>query len=221
VTGSVCLLLLAAPLGAGSAPGTIDFPTSGAPAAEFVTGVLYLPASNTSGGGVLPPRERLDPGSRAYWGEALTYTHPIWDEQDATAGRGAWPGSRRPARCAPRRAPTGREQAYLDAAEALYGAGSKIRARHRVRRRNGSARGRYPPTSKKASRARAARPSQGVRDIPTYLRAAASRDRVPRQPQPPRPRYIIHAYDDPAHADRGLAAARLLEDRAGRGPRGT
>src|SRR2546430_8669729 len=45
-----------------------------------------------------PPRSTLFPYTTlfrsidprfalAYWGEALTYTHPVWDEQDRTAAR--------------------------------------------------------------------------------------------------------------------------------------
>jgi hypothetical protein len=63
----------------------------------------------------------------AYWGEAMTYTHPVWNEQDVAKARavlsrlGSTPAVRRA------KAPTQREQMYMDAVEALYGEGSKAR----------------------------------------------------------------------------------------------
>ncbi len=52
--------------------------------------------------------------------------------------------------------------------------------------------------------------NQGIRDTTTYLRAAAYADTVFRA-NPDHPggaHYLIHAYDDPLHASRGLEAAR-------------
>src|SRR5205823_13194528 len=73
--------------------GTIDFPASGAPAAQapFIRGVLLL-HSFEYGDAAQAFREaqRLDPGfALAYWGEAMTYTHPLWNEQDRTAALAA------------------------------------------------------------------------------------------------------------------------------------
>ena len=109
--------------------GTIAFPNSGAPPAQapFIRGVLLL-HSFEYGDAAQAFREaqRLDPGfALAYWGEAMTYTHPLWNEQDWTAALaalrrlGPTPEARR------ERAPTRREQAYLHAVEVLYGEGSK------------------------------------------------------------------------------------------------
>src|SRR5436305_1698453 len=73
--------------------GTIDFPTAGAPAARapFIRGVLLL-HSFEYGDAARAFREaqRLDSGfALAYWGEAMTYTHPVWNEQDGNAARAA------------------------------------------------------------------------------------------------------------------------------------
>src|SRR5216117_2967296 len=109
--------------------GTIDFPAAGAPAARapFIRGVLLL-HSFEYGDAARAFREaqRLDSGfALAYWGEAMTYTHPVWNEQDGNAVRAALQrlAATRDARRA--KAPTRREQAYLDAVETLYGDGSK------------------------------------------------------------------------------------------------
>ena len=122
------LAALALPAGA-QRLGTLDFPTSGAADAQkhFVTGVLYLHSFEyPSALKEFREAERLDPGfAMAYWGEAMTYTHPVWDQQDADAARAAL------AKLAPTpaarlaKAPTDREKAYLRAVDILYGTGTK------------------------------------------------------------------------------------------------
>src|SRR2546429_5346492 len=109
--------------------GTIDFPTSGAPAAQvpFVRGVLLLHSFEYQDAlQAFREAQRIDSGfPLAYWGEALAYTHPVWNEQDQNAARAALQrlGPTREARRA--KAPTPREKAYLRAVEALYGPGSQ------------------------------------------------------------------------------------------------
>src|SRR6266566_1845037 len=109
--------------------GTITFPNSGAPAAQapFIRGVLLLHSFEYQDAArAFREAQHIDPGfALAYWGEALTYTHPVWNDQDRNSARAALE------RLAPtpeaRRAltPTPREQAYLAAVEVLYGDGSK------------------------------------------------------------------------------------------------
>src|SRR2546425_4613457 len=97
--------------------GTIDFPTSGAPAAQvpFVRGVLLLHSFEYQDAlQAFREAQRIDSGfALAYWGEALAYTHPVWNEQDQNAARAALQrlGPTREARRA--KAPTPREKAYL------------------------------------------------------------------------------------------------------------
>jgi len=196
--------------------GTIDFPTSGSQAAQapFIRGVLLL-HSFEYGDAARAFREaqRLDRGfALAYWGEAMTYTHPLWNEQDRTAALaalrrlGPTPEARRA------RAPTRREQAYLDAVEVLYGEGSKAgrdTAYAAAMRRLADS----FPTDREATVFYALSLlglNQGVRDVPTYLRAAALLEKVFRDnPQHPGAAHLlIHSYDDAIHAPRGLAAAR-------------
>ena len=111
--------------------GRIDFPTSGSAAAQpaFVRGVLFLHSFEyESAAEQFREAQRIDPGfAMAYWGEAMTHTHPVWMQQDLPAARAAL------ARLAPTpdarraRAPTDRERRYLDAVEILYGEGGKER----------------------------------------------------------------------------------------------
>src|SRR5258706_15498163 len=73
--------------------GRIDFPTSGtgAAAAQFHLGVLYLHSFEYSSAlTAFRAAERIDPRfAMAYWGEAMTYTHPVWNQQDLVAARAA------------------------------------------------------------------------------------------------------------------------------------
>ncbi|MDP9176269.1 MAG: hypothetical protein M3O61_01175 [Gemmatimonadota bacterium] len=196
--------------------GTVDFPTSGSASARphFIRGVLFLHSFEyDSAAHEFRVAQRLDPGfAMAYWGEAMTYTHPVWDEQDAAAARKALTrlAPTRAARKA--RAPTAREQAYLDAVEILYGDGSKPRrdtlysaAMERVVKAH--------PGDMEAQAFHALSLlglNQAVRDVPAYLRAGAIAEEVFRRnpDHPGAAHYIIHAYDDPMHAPRGLRAAR-------------
>ena len=217
MTRLLSALLLAAPLAA-QAPhlGSIAFPTSGAPAAQrqFVTGVLYLHSFEYERAAQAFRRaEQLDPGfAMAYWGEAMTYTHPVWDVQHLDSARVAL------ARLAPTRetrratAPTPREQAYLEAVEILYGAGSKVERDTAYAAAMAQLVATYPSDLEaKAFYALSLLGlSQGVRNVPTYLRAAAIAETVFRASpnHPGAAHYVIHAYDDPQHARLGLAAAR-------------
>ncbi len=217
----IVAILLAAPFpasGQGTAPrlGTIEFPTSGRGAArsQFLRGVLYLHSFEyDSAIKAFRKAQALDSGfAMAYWGEAMSYTHPVWDQQDSVAARatlarlGATPEARQ------NRAPTGREKAYLSAVEALYGTGSKPARDTAYATVMGEVARKYPKDLEaKAFYALALLGlSQGVRNVPTYMRAAVIADSVFRinPNHPGAAHYLIHAFDDPAHAPLGLAAAR-------------
>src|SRR6059058_5957409 len=196
--------------------GTIDFPTSGPPAAQsvFVRGVLLLHSFEYQDAArAFREAQRIDPGfALAYWGEALTYTHPLWDEQDVNAARASLLrlGPTREARRA--KAPTPRERAYLDAVEILYGDGPKARRDTAYSRAMERLVARFP-ADREAQVFYAASLlglSQGVRNVPTYMRAAAIVGRVFRDNpgHPGAAHLLIHCYDDPVHAPLGLAAAR-------------
>jgi len=199
--------------------GTLTFPVSTkvAPARQaFVRGVLLLHLFEYPEAAAAFREAEHSDGSfaMAYWGEAMTDDHPVWNEQDVDAGRaallklGPTPAERAS------RTPTARERAYLAAVEVLYGDGPKARrdtlyaaAMERLTRR-------YP--SDDEARLFYALSllglSQGVRNVPSYLHAAALAESVfARNPRNPgASHYLIHAVDDPDHAATGLAAARAL-----------
>src|SRR6185503_16189553 len=108
------------------------------------------------------------------------YTHPVWNEQDLSSGRGALErlGATPEARRA--KAPSLREQRYLEAVEALYGPGPKARrdtlyaaVMERLVRENPA-----DPEAKAFYALALLGLNQGIRDTVTYLRAAPYADSV-------------------------------------------
>jgi hypothetical protein len=199
--------------------GTLTFPTSATvPAAEqaFIRGVLLLHVFEyPSAAAAFREAERLEPGfALAYWGEAMTYTHPVWNQQDLAGGRAALAklGGDSAARAA--RAPTAREKGYLGAVGILYGDGPKARRDTLYSAAMQQLAAAYPDDdeAKLFYALSLLGLSQGVRNVPTYLRAAAIAESVfARNPRHPgAAHYWIHGMDDPDHAADALPAARAL-----------
>ena len=195
--------------------GTIDFPTSGAPAAHaaFVTGVLYLHSFEyEQAAQAFRDAQAKDPGfALAYWGEALTHTHPLWNQQDLSAARAALGKLAATPQARAAKAPTERERRWLETAEILYGEGPKARRDTLYARAMERLVADHPDDEARAFLALAYLGlSQAVRDVPSYMRAGAiALDILQRNPDHPgAAHYAIHAFDDPAHAPLGLNAAR-------------
>ena len=196
--------------------GKISFPNSGSAEAQsqFIRGVLLLHNFHyDQAAEAFRQAQKADPAfALAYWGEALTYTHQVWNQQDLPAARAAL------ARLAPTtaarlaKAPTPRERMYLASAEALYGEGSKPR-RDTLYADALETLVRAQPDDDEAKvfySVALLGLNQGVRDVPTYMRAGAiAEDVLRRNPDHPgAAHFIIHAFDDPVHAPLGLYAAR-------------
>jgi tetratricopeptide (TPR) repeat protein len=222
---AILWLLLLCPtvaLGAEKIPGlgTANFPTStksGAAQHEFMRGLLllhlfeYADAANA-----FAAAEKLDPGfAMAYWGEAMTFNHPVWNQLDTKAGQAALAkfGATPEARAA--RIADPRERAYMGAVEILYtdsGTKPERDGRYAVAMEQMSKT--YPKDDEVQlfySLALLGR-SEGVRDVPTYLKAAAiAKAAFERNPDHPgAAHYWIHGMDDPQHAAGALEAARAL-----------
>lgn len=203
-----------APAGAGTRLGSISFPTSGAAAAQadFIRGVLLMHSFEyDAAGDAFRAAQAKDPAfAMAYWGEALSYTHPIWNQQDLAAARSAL------ARLAPTRearavkAGTPRERAWLETVEILYGEGGKAQRDTLYERAMSRLAASYPDDESITFHALAIMGlSQGVRNVESYMRAGAIALRAfHRNPDHPgAAHYVIHAFDDPTHAVLGLDAA--------------
>ncbi len=196
--------------------GVVHFANSGAHRAQpaFQRGLLLLHSFEYSAARrEFQNAETLDPSfAMAVWGEALTYNHTLWHEQDTAAARasmarlGATPGKRIA------RGRTERERDYLASLEKLYGPGDKTERDAAYSAALGDLSRQYPKDLD--ARALYSLSLLGLspsRDVRIYMRAAAEAEAVYEVDKlhPGALHYLIHAYDDPVHAPLGLRAARL------------
>jgi len=196
--------------------GRIDFPTSGVPGAQetFVQGVLLLHSFEYEDAATaFREAQRQDPDfAMAYWGEAMTYNHPLWQQQDREAALASLARYAPTPRKRADRAPTERERGYLEAVDALYGPGDKGERDRGYMEAMGRLADRFPDDLEaRAFHALSILGSRdGERDFATYMRAAAEAAPVfeANPEHPGAPHYIIHSFDDPVHAPLGLEAAR-------------
>ncbi len=216
---AVLALLAAAPLAA-QAPqsGRIAFPTSatGQAQASFERGVLYLHSFEYDEA-ILAFRDaqaRAPGFAMAYWGEALSYTQPLWYNENLPRAREVLHRLAPTAAARAAKASTPREKAYLAALERLFGPGD------RLTRFRGFADGLAAivvqfPTDDEArvfqALALLATIPEGTRRPEVSLRAGALASGVlTRNPQHPgAAHYVLHAYDDGEHTALALPAARI------------
>jgi tetratricopeptide (TPR) repeat protein len=212
-------VLAPAPLSAQAQPGVgqVSFANSGAPAAQapFLRGLALLHNFEyQSAAAAFREAQQADPGFvMAYWGEAMTYNHPVWMEQDADAARAVL-ARLAPTREARQAKPASyRERVWLDAVETLYGEGGKEERDRAYLEKMATLHGAFPDDLD--ARAFYALSLLGLahqgRDIPLYMRAAGLLEEVfhENRSHPGVLHYLIHSYDDPAHAPLGRRAARL------------
>ena len=206
--------------------GEIDFPNSGAAEAQadFMEGVLYLHNFEYGSAAEAFRRAReIDPDfAMAYWGEAMTYNHPLWAQQ---ARKEAVDVLRKLARTPEERqakAGTEREKAYLHAVEVLYGTVEETQRLPKEARDDAYAEAmrriheQYPDDNEAATFYGLALlgTSHDGRDFATYMKAAAELMPVwdVNRKHPGAAHYLIHSFDDPVHAPLGLPMARAYSD---------
>ena len=154
-----------------------------------------------------------DPGFvMAYWGEAMTHNHPLWEQQDRDkaleilARLGPTPQARRA------KARTPREAMWLDAVETLYGEGSKEERDHRYLAKMRALHESDPADIDARAFTGLAMlgTSHGGRQVPLYMKAAGLMEPgfTAHEMHPGILHYLIHSYDDPVHAPLG---ARMAE----------
>ena len=214
---TVTLALAVAPLAAAqSALGTVHFPNSGAEEAQdaFQRGVASLHSFwYEEAAEAFKNAQEIDPDfALAYWGEALSHNHPLWSEQDISAGREVL--SRFGATRAERRSktPSERERMYMDTVEILYGPGDKYerdQLYHEALQRLAEA---HPEDNE--AQAFYALSYLGLvrRGEPGFHRQMKAGAIVAKlfQKEPNHPgaaHYVIHSFDDPEHAPLALEAA--------------
>jgi tetratricopeptide (TPR) repeat protein len=190
--------------------GRVEFPTTGSEKAQkhFLRGLAALHSFwYEEALEAFREATKVEPDfAMGYWGEAMTYNHSLWSEQDLTAARAVVAKFKETPKL------TERERAYLNAVRLLYGEGDK-RARDVA----------YSAAMEKLYRAypedldAAAFYSLSLLGIAgsekgyrLHAQAGAIALEV-YQKNPNHPgaaHYIIHAFDDPDHAILALPAAR-------------
>jgi hypothetical protein len=204
------------PAQAQSAVGEVEFANSGAKAAQadFLYGLAQLHNFEYEDAAKAFRRaEAIDPNfAMAYWGEAMTFNHPVWNQRNRSGAMAAL------AKLGPseeerlKKAPSEREKDYLRAVEILYLDGPKkerdaayAEAMEKLHRR-------YPDDVDAAAFYALALlgTSEGVRDVRVYMQAAGILMplfyKYPHHPGVAH--YLIHSCDDPVHAVLALPAAR-------------
>jgi tetratricopeptide (TPR) repeat protein len=197
--------------------GRTEFPTSGSPAAQehFLRGALLLHSFEyPDAAEEFRKAQALEPGfAMAYWGEAMTYNHPLWMEQDRDEARKTLQKLAPTPAARLAKAPTPRERMYLEAVEALYGEGerdARDRAYAEAMRRLHEA---FPEDldAEALYALSLLGTTEGKRDFAVYMKAAALVEDVfaKNREHPGAAHYLIHCYDDPIHAPLGMRAARV------------
>ncbi len=201
--------------------GEIDFPTSASPSAHaaFVRGVLLMhnfhyPAAAEA----FRQAQKLDPTDvMSFWGEAMTYTHPVWNEQDTAAADAVLRrlGPTRDARLG--KARTVSERRWLDAVEILYAPTGTKAQRDTAYAAAMMSMHQTDPQNVEATTFYALALlglNQGQRDVATYQKAYTILAPVfaSHPHHPGAAHYLIHATDDPDHAAMGLDAANAYSD---------
>ncbi len=198
--------------------GSISFPTSASSEAQryFLRGVAILHSFGWKQAiAEFKRAQQAEPDfALAYWGETLSYNHPLTAEQDAANPRAilARLGPDAAARLA--KAPTPREKGFLQAVEALWATTGDWRAR-RVAYKDAMERlhTQFPDddevtTFYALALLSAARAENDSTFRPEMKAGALALGVFRKNPNHPgATHYIIHAFDDPVHAPLALEAA--------------
>jgi len=198
--------------------GAITFPNSGNAAAQapFLEGVKDLHSFQFDEAAVAFQRaQQADPSfAMAYWGEAMSFNHPLWAQQDADAAKKILEkiGSTSDARESKGKLP--KEKAFLKAIDVLYYApGDKLARDIAYSDVLASMYAQWPDDHEVAtwyalSLLGTVRPTdKGFR---RQALAASIAEKVFKEnpKHPGAAHFIIHAFDDPDHAPLALPAAR-------------
>ena len=154
----------------------------------------------------------------AYWGAAMTYNHPFWDPPSQADEQAAWALVQKGLSALEA---SDREKLYLAAVAGLYrdaGAGNKSTRDQSYRDAMAAAYALYPDdeTALFYGLSILGAIPEGAQGFAQQEQAAKLFEGVyTRHPDHPGVlHYLIHAYDDPVHAEQGLRAARAYAQAA-------
>jgi tetratricopeptide (TPR) repeat protein len=214
---SVVLLTFATATG-GQELGTITFPNSGNAAAQasFLEGVKDLHSFQFDEAAVAFQRaQKADPSfAMAYGGEAMSFNHPLWAQQDAEAAKKVLEKIAPTSDARQAKAKLPKEKAFLKAIDVLYySPGDKLARDIAYSEAMAAMYAQWPDDHEVAtwyalSLLGTVRPTdKGFR---RQALAASIAEKVFKEnpKHPGAAHFIIHAFDDPDHAPLGLPAAR-------------
>ncbi|PWN07407.1 tetratricopeptide repeat protein [Rhodohalobacter mucosus] len=206
--------------------GEIDFPNSGAEAAQsdFIEGVKFLHNFEYEDAERAFKRARdIDPSfALAYWGEAMTHNHPIWYRQYRDDAMAVLNQLGQTVRQRQEKAGTQREKDYLMSLEVLYGNTPESSGKSKEERDD-----LYMETMKELHEKypddheitafyglSILGTAHEGRDYFIYMKAAAELFDVwnENQKHPGAAHYLIHSFDDPVHAPLGLPMAKAYSE---------
>ena len=199
--------------------GSISFPTSGAAGAQpkFIEGVKDLHSFEfDEAAEAFHQAQQFDPNfALAYWGEAMSYNHPLWAQVDLPAARKALERLAATLEGRLAKAHTEKEKAFLEAVNQLfYVSGDKLTRDNAYSDVMARMYERWPDDHEVAifyslSLLGTVRP--GDKGFRRQALAASIAIKV-FQENPNHPgaaHFIIHSFDDPDHAILALPAARV------------
>jgi len=201
--------------------GSINFSNSGSTAAQqaFLTGVKALHSFQfDEAGTAFKLAQEIDPSfALAYWGEAMSYNHPLWAQQNLDLALTALSRFAPTPEARAQKILAGRERDLMRAVDVLYGRGEKLARDIAYAETMRELHEAYPGDDEIAtlyalSLLGTVRPGDtGVqRQMKAAAVALAVFGRNPRHPGAAH--FIIHAFDDPEHAILALPAAQIYAD---------
>jgi tetratricopeptide (TPR) repeat protein len=197
--------------------GQVHFPTSCRPAVQqtFEKGVALLHSFQYSASEQAFKQVAAADSSCAiaYWGEAMTLWHALWERPDASSLR---TGHDEIEKASQLRATTERERAYIAAAAAFFQDDPKLDYAARAKSYSaamGKVHERYPEDGEAAAfygLSLISMPAHGDADLANRKQAIAVLNQLfaAEPDHPGAAHYLIHACDTPALASQGLDAAR-------------
>jgi tetratricopeptide (TPR) repeat protein len=202
--------------------GTISFETSGARAAQpkFLEGVKALHSFQFDEAAVaFREAKALDPNfALAYWGEAMSFNHPLWAQQDREAGQRALEALAPTLDARLAKARLDKERALLTAIDKLYyGADDKLVRDRAYSDYLAEAFARWPDDHEIAtwyalSLLGTVRPGDTGFRRQALAASIAGKVFAENPRHPGAAHFVIHSFDDPEHAPLGLPAARAYAD---------
>ncbi|MEM1261702.1 MAG: hypothetical protein AAGH76_04865 [Pseudomonadota bacterium] len=210
-----CLSVLSLSLQAQESYGYTDFEASGADEAQavFLQGLLQLHNFEyTDARFSFQKAREVDPGfTMAWWGEALTWWHPLWPTTDLDAARAVLAQLGPDAATRVALGKTERERDYLASIEVLFADGERQARLNAYSESLAVLSSKYPDDLDAAAfYALSILAKSNGRKYHYYMQAGAITEEIlDRNPlHPGALHYNIHSYDDTVHAPLGLRAAR-------------